>query len=61
MLTNPDYRRGSNARFKEWTVRIAGLDEAAARAVLDQLQSDDAQQLRSSRSPARSAAACRAT
>jgi SecD/SecF fusion protein len=37
-LTNPGYRRGSNARFKAWTVRIAGLDEAAARTVLDQLQ-----------------------
>jgi SecD/SecF fusion protein len=38
ILTNPEYRRGSNLRFKEWTVRIAGLDESAARSILDQLQ-----------------------
>jgi SecD/SecF fusion protein len=38
LLSNPDYRRGSNLRFKEWTVRIAGLDEPAARAVLDPLR-----------------------
>jgi SecD/SecF fusion protein len=38
ILTNPEYRRGSNARFKEWTVRIGGIDEPAARAVLDSLQ-----------------------
>jgi SecD/SecF fusion protein len=37
-LVNPEYRRGSGVRFKEWTVRIAGLDEAAARAVFDGLQ-----------------------
>ncbi len=37
-VTNPDYHRGSNARYKEWTVRIAGLDEAAARASLDHLK-----------------------
>ncbi len=36
-LTNPNYRRGSNRRFKEWTLRIAGLDEAAARTMLDRL------------------------
>jgi SecD/SecF fusion protein len=38
ILTNPEYRRGSNLRFKEWAVRIAALDEQAARAVLDGLQ-----------------------
>jgi SecD/SecF fusion protein len=38
ILTNTEYRRGSNLRFKEWTVRIAGLDETSARAVLDPLQ-----------------------
>lgn len=38
ILTNPEYRRGSNARFKEWTARIAGLDEPAVRAILDPLQ-----------------------
>jgi SecD/SecF fusion protein len=38
ILTNPDYKRGSNLRFKEWTVRIAGLDEPPAREVLDDLQ-----------------------
>jgi SecD/SecF fusion protein len=38
ILSSPDYRRGSNVRLKEWTVRIAGLDEPAARAVLDPLK-----------------------
>ncbi len=38
VLTNPEYHRGSNARFKEWTVRVAGLDEAAVRTILDPLQ-----------------------
>ena len=38
VLSNPNYRRGSNARFNEWTVRIAGIDEAGGRAVLEPLQ-----------------------
>ncbi len=38
VLGNPNYRRGSNARFNEWTVRIPGIDEAGARAVLEPLQ-----------------------
>ena len=60
ILTNPEYHRGSNARFNDWTVRIAGLDEPAARTVLDPLQTT-MRKLRSSRSPAKSAAASRAT
>jgi SecD/SecF fusion protein len=38
-LNTPGYTRGSSARFKEWTVRIAGIDEATARTVFDQLKS----------------------
>jgi SecD/SecF fusion protein len=38
VLTNPQYHRGSNARFKEWTLRIPELDEAGTRAVLDPLK-----------------------
>ncbi len=37
-LTNPNYRQGSNARFKEWTVQIAGVNEDAAHSMLDHLQ-----------------------
>lgn len=37
-LTAPGYTRGSSARYKEWTVRIAGIDEAAARGVFDSLK-----------------------
>ncbi len=37
-ITNPNYRTGSNARYNEWTVRFGGLDEAASRSVLEQLQ-----------------------
>jgi SecD/SecF fusion protein len=39
-LINPNYRRGSSARFKEWTVRLVGLDADATRAVLEQLQAE---------------------
>jgi SecD/SecF fusion protein len=39
-ITNPDYRRGSNYRFKDWTVRLVGLDETAARNALEKLQAD---------------------
>lgn len=38
ILTSPKYRRGSSARYKDWTVRIAGLDEAAGKAVFDSIQ-----------------------
>ncbi|MEX0613759.1 MAG: protein translocase subunit SecD, partial [Pirellulales bacterium] len=38
-LTNPNYRPGSSARFKEWSVRLGGLDPDATRAVLEPLQS----------------------
>ena len=40
MLTNPNYQSGSNVRFKDWTVRLAGLDEAATKDVLGQLQAE---------------------
>jgi SecD/SecF fusion protein len=39
-VTNPNYKPGSNVRFKEWTVRFTGLDPAAARNVLQKLQND---------------------
>jgi SecD/SecF fusion protein len=39
-LTNPNYRRGSTARFKVWTVRLGGLDQEAAQVVFDRLQSE---------------------
>jgi SecD/SecF fusion protein len=39
-LSNPNYRRGSAARFKEWTVRLIGLEPEATRAVFDRLQKD---------------------
>jgi SecD/SecF fusion protein len=39
-LSNPDYRAGSGARFKEWTVRFIGLDEAAAQPVLSKMKDD---------------------
>ncbi|HEX5472785.1 MAG TPA: protein translocase subunit SecD [Lacipirellulaceae bacterium] len=38
-LTNPGYRSGSTARYKEWTVRIPDIDEATAKNVLGSLQS----------------------
>jgi SecD/SecF fusion protein len=39
-LSNPNYRQGSGARFKEWTVRLTGLDQAAAQQVFDALQTE---------------------
>ena len=39
-LTNPNYRRGSSARFKEWNVRLVGIDADATRAVLERLQAE---------------------
>jgi SecD/SecF fusion protein len=39
VLNNPRYRKGSNARFEEWIVRIPGLDEAAGRNVFDTVRS----------------------
>jgi len=39
-LSNPNYRTGSAARFKEWTVRFVGLEQDAVRNVLQQLQQD---------------------
>ncbi|HVT27887.1 MAG TPA: protein translocase subunit SecD [Lacipirellulaceae bacterium] len=37
-LTNPDYRRGSSARYKQWTLRIPSVDETTGKAVLNSLQ-----------------------
>jgi SecD/SecF fusion protein len=37
-LTNPNYRSGSGARFREWDMHLVGLDADATRAVLDRLQ-----------------------
>jgi len=39
-LSNPNYRRGSAARFKEWTVRLIGIEPEAAQAVFARLQKD---------------------
>jgi SecD/SecF fusion protein len=39
-VENPDYNPGSSARFTDWTVRIAGVDEAATRAALEHIQAD---------------------
>jgi SecD/SecF fusion protein len=38
ILSNNEYRRGSNARFNDWTVRIAGIEEPAARSIFDSLK-----------------------
>jgi SecD/SecF fusion protein len=37
-LTNPEYRPGSSIRYNEWTVRLIGIDQAAAQNVLESLQ-----------------------
>lgn len=39
-LSNPNYRPGSSARFKDWNVRFVGLDQTAAEGVLNALQQD---------------------
>ncbi|MCC7476426.1 MAG: protein translocase subunit SecD [Pirellulales bacterium] len=39
-LSNPNYIKGSSARFNDWTARFADLDEATTRGVLEQLQGD---------------------
>jgi SecD/SecF fusion protein len=38
VLGNPQYQPGSSIRYKEWTVRFVGLDEAAVSGVLTELQ-----------------------
>ncbi len=38
-VTNPDYHTGSGVRYADWTVRVAGLDEVATKAALQQVQS----------------------
>jgi SecD/SecF fusion protein len=40
VLTNPDYRRGSSARFNEWTVRLVGLTEQQAQQTFERLKAD---------------------
>jgi SecD/SecF fusion protein len=36
--TNPNYHSGSSVRFKEWTIRLVGLDLDGARAALDKVK-----------------------
>jgi SecD/SecF fusion protein len=38
VLSNPNYRLGSGARFNEWHLQLVGLDPEATRGVLEQLQ-----------------------
>ncbi len=38
--TNPNYRSGSAARFKEWDVQLTGLEPEATKAVLESLKSE---------------------
>ncbi|HEX2474540.1 MAG TPA: protein translocase subunit SecF, partial [Lacipirellulaceae bacterium] len=38
VISNPNYQPGSSIRYKEWTVRFVGLDEAAVSGVLTELQ-----------------------
>jgi SecD/SecF fusion protein len=37
---SPDYRPGSATRLKNWTVRLGGVDQDAARRVFDRLEAD---------------------
>jgi SecD/SecF fusion protein len=37
--TNPNYRSGSSVRFKEWSVRLTGLDPEGTRGVLEKIKS----------------------
>jgi SecD/SecF fusion protein len=39
-LSNPNYRVGSVARFKEWNVRFIALDQNAVQNLLQQLQAE---------------------
>jgi SecD/SecF fusion protein len=36
--TNPNYRTGSSVRYKEWSLRLIGLDADAAREVLEKMK-----------------------
>jgi SecD/SecF fusion protein len=38
IATNPNYRAGSSVRFKEWSVRLIGLDENGAHALLEKMK-----------------------
>ncbi|HEY3394583.1 MAG TPA: protein translocase subunit SecD [Lacipirellulaceae bacterium] len=40
ILTNPNYQPGSGIRYKEWTVRFVGLDDAAVTGVLEKLKQE---------------------
>ncbi|WP_425398680.1 protein translocase subunit SecD [Aeoliella sp.] len=35
VITNPKYTEGSSRRYAEWTVRLAGVDQSQAQAVID--------------------------
>jgi SecD/SecF fusion protein len=39
-LTNPNYRPGSGARYKEWDLRFSGVDAPATTAVLERLKNE---------------------
>jgi SecD/SecF fusion protein len=39
-LSNPNFRPGSSARFKEWDVRLAEINPEATKTVLDRLQTE---------------------
>jgi SecD/SecF fusion protein len=38
--TNPLYRTGSSARYKEWTLRLSGADVDTARSLLERFEAD---------------------
>jgi SecD/SecF fusion protein len=40
ILSNPNYQPGSGIRYKDWTVRLVGLDEAAVTSVLETLKQE---------------------
>jgi SecD/SecF fusion protein len=40
ILSNPNYEPGSGIRYKEWTVRFVGLDEATVTSVLEKLKQE---------------------
>jgi SecD/SecF fusion protein len=42
-LENPNYRPGSSARFKQWQVRLIGLQPDVVRPVFEQLQNEMSQ------------------
>jgi len=40
LLVNPAYNEGSSQRFKDWTLRLGGLNAEQARSVAQQLEAD---------------------